>query len=161
MFEKLIEQFEKKEFTCRKESDTYYRISKYTSAGQDWGIELTINNDINKVYEDIKSIYNSFDPSEEAYLWLDNTGHGKNGAPYEMIDVYNDMVECKNYINELCELVLEFVRSENSFKACKHFSENNPEDDVVVSKYSCDKSGEKKNLSPCLECPGCTSKTSK
>lgn len=99
--------FEKKGFKCFAESDTHYRISRKTSADQDWGIELAVDNDIKKVHENLRSIYNSFDPSEEAYYWLDNTGHGKNGAPYEMIDVYNDMLECKKYINELCELTLD------------------------------------------------------
>lgn len=162
MFEKLIDLFKQKEFTCHKESDDYYRISKYTPAGQNWGIELVINDNIEKVYKDLRSIYNSFDPSEEAYCWLDNTGHGTNGAPYEMVDVYNDMVECKKYINELCELVLRLAKNkeDNSFEKCSHFSENSPGDGAAVSKYSCDKSGGKKNLSPCLECPGCSSRTS-
>lgn len=161
MFTKLTNVFEQKGFTCFKESDTYYRISRYTPANQDWGIELAIDNNIEKVYENLRSIYNSFDPSEEAYCWLDNTGHGKNGAPYEMIDVYNDMLECKKYINELCELTLNMVKNHelNTFKKCKHFSENEPEEGTATSKYSCDKSGERKDLSPCIECSGCTSKS--
>lgn len=29
--------------------------------------------------------------SYETYLWLDSNGHGKNDAPYDMKDVYEDV----------------------------------------------------------------------
>ena len=47
--------------------------------------------------------YDNYDCSYEAYLWLDNTGHGTNGAPYDMKDVYEDMEACEKMIFELWE----------------------------------------------------------
>lgn len=32
---------------------------------------------------------------------------GKNGAPYEMVDVYNDMVACKEMIDKLAYAIKE------------------------------------------------------
>ena len=45
--------------------------------------------------------YSDFDVSSETYLWLDNTGHGTNGAPYDMKDLYEDMDACQEMIMEL------------------------------------------------------------
>ena len=41
--------------------------------------------------ENIRSYAKDFDMSYETYLWLDSNGHGKNNAPYDMKDVYEDM----------------------------------------------------------------------
>ena len=41
----------------------------------------------------------------ETYLWLDSDGHGKNGAPYDMKDLYEDMEACREIIYELYEIV--------------------------------------------------------
>ena len=40
-------------------------------------------------------------------LDLDNTGHGLNGAPYDMKDVYEDMEACKKMVYELWKLLSE------------------------------------------------------
>ena len=37
-------------------------------------------------------------------LWLDEFGHGKNGAPYDMKDVYEDFEWVKNRILTLVEI---------------------------------------------------------
>lgn len=58
-----------------------------------------------KTLEDIKhevyERYQNFDPSEEASVWLDETGHGKNGAPHDMEDVLNDMKEVEKALENL------------------------------------------------------------
>lgn len=36
-----------------------------------------------------------FDVSEATYQALDETGHGKDGAPYELIDVWTDIFDCR------------------------------------------------------------------
>ena len=46
---------------------------------------------------------------EEAYIWLDDSGHGKNGAPHDMKDVYEDMEACKSMLGELVGVVNELV----------------------------------------------------
>lgn len=52
----------------------------------------------------------SFDISYETYIWLDNTGHGKNGAPYELSDVLNDTLWCNKKLLSIYEfLVKDFL----------------------------------------------------
>lgn len=81
--------------------ETYIIFQKYSSAGQDFNITVDKYADYQDFCADLYEQYMSFDPSAEAYLWLDSDGHGKNGAPYEMEDVYNDCVECEEMIGEL------------------------------------------------------------
>ena len=81
----------------------YITFQMSSRAGQDFNVELQIDED-DTVFEFIEKIwqyYNNFDISYEAYLWLGSDGHGKNGAPYKMIDVYKDMEECAERIRKL------------------------------------------------------------
>ena len=77
----------------------------YTPAGQDlivniWDKEFESLSDI----EDALWHYaEDFDECEEAYIWLDESGHGKNGAPYHMGDVLEDMVSAKQMIYDLSD----------------------------------------------------------
>ena len=59
----------------------------------------------------IKEYYDNFDVDEEAYLWLDETGHGKNGAPYRMKDVVEDMEEAEKMIDRLLDAIMELEQS--------------------------------------------------
>ena len=75
-------------------------FSQYSPAGQDFYVELEYEN-LGEIEDRLREYYDSYDPSYEAYLWLDESGHGKNGAPYEMVDVYNDMKACEEMIDKL------------------------------------------------------------
>ena len=69
-----------------------YEFSKYSPEGQDFSFEAEMeDNNVYALLNNIKDYYDNYDCSYEAYLWLDNTGHGTNGAPYDMKDVYEDM----------------------------------------------------------------------
>ena len=41
----------------------------------------------------MKRYYEDFDPDYEAYLWIGDDGHGRNGAPYHIKDIVSDMEE--------------------------------------------------------------------
>lgn len=82
-----------------KDGGNTYTLHQFSNAGQDFAITINGKN----AYELINSIYScykNFDVSYETYLWLDNTGHGKNGAPYDMEDILEDMKSCENMIYE-------------------------------------------------------------
>ncbi|WP_099301867.1 hypothetical protein [Bacillus sp. Marseille-P3800] len=97
---KLIDKIESLGWNVEKEGDNEYRISKFSPAGQDFGI--TINGECEKdLIDSIYSKYENFDVSEETYLWLDNTGHGINGAPYHMRELLTDMEACEQMIFNL------------------------------------------------------------
>ncbi len=69
------------------------------------------NDDLDSLVGNIKEYYDNFDVDEEAYLWLDETGHGKNGAPYRMKDVVKDMEEAEKMIDRLLDSILELEQS--------------------------------------------------
>ncbi len=77
-----------------------FSFSKYSPAGQDFNMYITADT-LEELSEEMNEYYNDFDCSQEAYMWLDYSGHGTNGAPYEMKDVYEDMEACQEMIREL------------------------------------------------------------
>lgn len=84
----------------------FITFSQYSPAGQDFNVEVDYKT-LREIKDKLREYCDSYDPSYEAYLWLDDDGHGKNGAPYEMIDVYNDMVACKEMIDKLACAIKE------------------------------------------------------
>ena len=81
-------------------------FSKFSPAGQDFNCEVNYKI-LDEIWNNVFEYYKSYDPSYEAYLWLDGSGHGKNGAPYEMIDVYNDMKACEEMLSDLYQALEE------------------------------------------------------
>lgn len=74
----------------------------YTDFGQDVNESFYVKN-LEDIKHEVYERYQNFDPSEEASLWIDDTGHGKNGAPHDMEDVLNDMKEVENALDQLCD----------------------------------------------------------
>lgn len=88
-----------------KDDNDTYTLQQFSNAGQDLNITISGKN-TDELINSIYSCYENFDVSYETYLWLDNTGHGKNGAPYDMEDVLEDMKWCENIIYESYEKLL-------------------------------------------------------
>ena len=83
-------------------------FQKYSPAGQDFFFEADIEeNNISYLLNNIYDFYKDYDCSYQTYLWLDDTGHGRNGAPYDMQDVYEDMQACEQYVLDLYDLLIE------------------------------------------------------
>ena len=79
-----------------------FGFEKYSPAGQDFHISAEIEDkNPESLLMSILATYNNFDVSYESYLWLGSDGHGKNGAPCDMKDVYEDMEACQEMILEL------------------------------------------------------------
>lgn len=108
--EKMRSLFERENFvlTYNKESMTY-TFSKVSPAGQDFSFEVDIGCDIEDFLDIVDNCYQNFDVSYETYLWLDNTGHGKNGAPYELEDILEDIKACEQYINDAHIIVSHYI----------------------------------------------------
>lgn len=62
---------------------------------------------INSLIEDIDNYYEGFDVDSETYIWLDQFGHGRNGAPYRMRAVLEDMKATEKMIEELLDAIKE------------------------------------------------------
>jgi len=78
----------------------------YSPAGRDVCVELTFKEGTTKkqIHSEFESYYESYDVSYETYIWLDEDGHGKNGAPYEMSGVLIDTQWVENELSELAYL---------------------------------------------------------
>ena len=82
-------------------SDNEITFNQYSPEGQDFSFSIDKTDDIEELVNSIYERYDNYDVSSEAYLWLDSDGHGMNGAPYDMKDLYEDMEACKDMINDL------------------------------------------------------------
>lgn len=99
-FNQLFIEAENLGWSVEKIDQFEYCFSKFSPHGQDFSIAVggeCIEDILDNIYEE----YENFDVSEETYLWLDDTGHGRNGAPYRMKDVLEDMEACEQMILDL------------------------------------------------------------
>lgn len=84
------------------EGNICFDFGKYSPAGQDFHVSAELeNNEPDTLTDNLYARYSDFDVSSETYLWLDNDGHGKNGAPYDIKDLYEDMEACQEMIMDL------------------------------------------------------------
>ena len=94
-------------YTGEKETEVCFSFSKLSPAGKDFYFEVDVPNDEDEdvIYENvadaIADYWEGFDVCYETYLWLDDTGHGNNGAPRDMKDLYEDMQACEDMIHDL------------------------------------------------------------
>lgn len=92
--------------TEQEKGITVFEFSKYTPAGQDFSFSVTMkDNALDSIVANIEEYYEGFDVDSETYLWLDDSGHGKNGAPYRMKDVLADMEAAERYIESLLDAI--------------------------------------------------------
>lgn len=81
-----------------------FEFRKYTPCGQDFSFSVKMDgNDPDSLLEEVKDYYEDFDPDYEAYLWIGEDGHGKNGAPYHIKDIVDDMEQAEAMIGTLLE----------------------------------------------------------
>lgn len=78
-------------------------FSKFTPYGQDFNFQAGMErDDLQTLIDSIIYFLDGFDPDSEAYLWLGPDGHGKNGAPYNMKDIVEDMEAAGDMVLDLC-----------------------------------------------------------
>ena len=99
-------------FSISYVGDGICEFGKYSPAGQDFNFAVDIGENIDEFCDNVRAVYSDFDVSYETYLWLDNTGHGTNGCPYDMKDAYEDMEECGEFIWDLFGIADKY-RTEN------------------------------------------------
>lgn len=104
--ERLLDKIKANGWSISDYGNGSFYFSKYSPAGQDFGFEVE-GDDLDELASNIYNYYDDFDVSYETYLWLDESGHGKNGAPYDMKDLYEDMQACEDFIMELYEIIKE------------------------------------------------------
>lgn len=81
-------------------------ISKRSSMDQDFGFYIECKTaEADELIKAIEDYHDSYDPDEEAALWVGPDGHGCNGAPYNLSDLIEDMQECKSNVKKLVDLL--------------------------------------------------------
>lgn len=105
----LIDLLKEEDYSIYDDDSGYVQISKYSTAGQDWSTDIALGEDINEFADNIYSAYESYDPEYEASLWIGDDGHGKNGAPYHIKDIIEDMEECEGFIRRLYIIVKDYA----------------------------------------------------
>lgn len=89
-----------------KEQKTEFEFGKFSPAGRDFSfsVEMKCAN-INSLIENFDKYYEDFDVDYETYIWLDQWGHGKNGAPYRLRAVLEDAEATEKMIEELLDAI--------------------------------------------------------
>lgn len=112
-FEKIYEIAEREGwqvdycYVGEKETEIMFSFQKYSPAGRDFCFEVCVPNEddedifYDNVADAIYTYFEDFDVCYETYIWLDETGHGKNGAPRNMADLYEDTKSCETMILDL------------------------------------------------------------
>ena len=79
-----------------------FEFSQYTKAGQDFNFYAEMKDgDPDNLIKSVREYYEGFDPEEEAYIWIGEDGHGKNGAPYHICDIVADMEDADCMVLDL------------------------------------------------------------
>lgn len=97
---------------CEIDNNNIITLDLQTYTNYDCNFTVSVSYEVNSNKEIEKEnlinalieFYNNFDVSHETYLWLDGTGHGIDGAPYDMKDVYEDQLYA---IEQLDKLTIE------------------------------------------------------
>lgn len=97
----LVEEIRKLDWTAEYDGSSL-ELQTYSPAGQHF-VRYIDGSDVDELIRNIYVVHEDFDVSYETYLWLDSLGHGCNGAPYDMKELYEDMEWCKNALLELYE----------------------------------------------------------
>jgi hypothetical protein len=91
---------------------TFFTFSQFTPKGQDFAFEVEMKGaEISSLVQSMSNYYEGFDVDAEAYLWLDSNGHGKNGAPYRMREVLEDMEAAERMVEQLFDAI-EIIKNE-------------------------------------------------
>lgn len=103
---KFIELAEDNEWSVEyEEEDNILELSKYSPNGQDFFVRIKAGETLEDIAENLYDYAENYDADYEAYLWIGEDGHGKNGAPYRIKDIVTDMEECQAFIYELSEII--------------------------------------------------------
>lgn len=88
--------------TPNERGEVCVELEKYSPQDQDFIATIWFENENEQDFIDkLRNCWEDYDPDEEAVAWVGDDGHGKNGAPYSLRDVLNDMEDCKSMLREL------------------------------------------------------------
>lgn len=106
IIDKIVEASEEKDWKTsfsEQDDETVIEFENYTNAGQNLIVTIFVKDDssIQDVTNALYEYWESYDPDYEASLWIGEDGHGKNGAPYHISEIIDDMKNAQNMIEDL------------------------------------------------------------
>ena len=88
--------------TPNERGEVCVELEKYSPQGQDFIATIWFENENEHNFiKALREYWQDFDPDEEACKWIGEDGHGKNGAPYSLRDILDDMEDCKSMLRGL------------------------------------------------------------
>lgn len=88
--------------TPNERGEVCVELEKYSPQGQDFIATIWFENENEHNFiKALREYWQDFDPDEEACKWIGEDRHGKNGAPYSLRDVLDDMEDCKGMLRKL------------------------------------------------------------
>lgn len=88
MLEKLKEIIIDNGFTIYGENEPMWELRQYTPAGEDWIVELEVNNDVNTLITSLKEYVDNFDVDEEVAIFIEM--RGTHGVPCSIRTLLED-----------------------------------------------------------------------
>lgn len=105
---RYIEKMQELGWWANTSEKNYYEIGKESPAGHDFFVGVHFDGTPNDFLNQLDKVCDDFDVSYETYLWLDEEGHGRRDAPWDMRDLYNDIEFSLNELIALYDQLCDF-----------------------------------------------------
>ena len=148
---KIKEVFEELELSYTLQDDEL-EVSTYSPEGQDCSTSFKAGC-FENLLRSMAEWVSDFDVDAEAALWIGDDGHGKNGAPYHIKDIVEDMEWWHKQIDTLHDRLVEIDQErEYTYEYCP-FCETEVEFIAELNIQVCPSCG--KHLVVCSMCEEC------
>lgn len=97
-------------------------FSTCTAFGGDIDIVIDKGKNLIDLAHNIYEYWNNYDVSYETSFWIGEDGHGINGAPYDLKNIYENFEKVKSMINDLYNVINEKAKIEIEKKQISHYT---------------------------------------
>ena len=105
----LVKALKRHRIDAELDEDGWLRITCYMKHGEEKSIEIPPDVDCVRWMD---SELENVDESYDAYIWLDEFGHGKGGAPHDMEDVLADQKQWTRTRRRIRNIIKEARRGD-------------------------------------------------
>lgn len=98
--------------TGRNTDDKNYsfEIQKYYDSSDQIFTLIGKKDEPASVVNALREIHDNFDIDYQTSIWIGEDGHGKNGAPYHISDIFESMKDVKNDLNTVRQIMEDYVK---------------------------------------------------
>lgn len=93
---------------CEEDSQLLFSLN-IPDFTYDGSFEVTLTT-ASALVQEVRVTAENFDADEETYLWLGPDGHGRNGAPYRLRDILNEMETFQERLLRLSRALADGLR---------------------------------------------------